>query len=1626
MAYVLNTIIINNSATTGGADICNYSNVYAYYSWYDLADGTILTQAGAPNMRTAYDGSVGSLAINIPGTTRTMAVASGTAAGTGIFAYNTDNTPAGYYFRATDGNYHQLTNYSNSTAMEPSGKITTDQRGVTRSSPAYIGSYQPSVPVTVTSNANSGAGTLRQAIADTSEGDTVVFSLSAGNETISIASELNISGKSLIIDGSNTAGSGTAVTVQVTAPGSSPWRAFYLNPGPGKTVSISKMTIKGGDISGTGFGGGCIYFQSGTLQLNNSTLSGAKAFYGGGIYKETGTATVTSCTISGNTASHTGGGICNDLGTATITSCTISGNTSTADGGGGIYNGGTATITSCTISGNTTSGVGGGIRNDGTAYVLKTIIINNSASSGGADIRKSGLGIFYAYYSWYNLDAGTGTISTQADAPNMTTAYTTNDLLGLANFGGLTNTMPLNLAMMASDNKAVGKGTFAYNTDDTPVGYYFRAADGNYHQLTNYSNSTAIEPPGKIITDQRGATQSSPPCIGSCTKGYLISGGVSTTFVLPVFVPSGKTKMALTTTGGSGDCDLYLCKPGDPPSIGTYYEKSTNEGTVESVTVLNPEAGGWVAIVYGYAPYSNIFFTGDTFTDGPGVPSNLAATPAETAITLTWEASSGATSYDIYRSKVDSSDLAELVFPDESSPKMDYTAVAGTTYYYWVKAKNAAAESAFSAPVSGWLTRGVPTVITKGTVLKGISGIAGSTRQYTIINVPAGQLLLEVKTFGGTGDSDLSVEKGSMIAYGVKTTDNEIVQIQNPSAGTYIISLYANTAYSGLSLVANYYNAKPATPTSVTASKGKYQDAILVSWKASAGASIYQVFRSELKAIPPLPIAETADQSYMDPKDAVADLGKIFNYWVKARNNAIPGSSAPSAMVSGYISSVPVPPSSVTASKTHFDKIIVTWPKVAGAISYSVYRSVSNIFGTATLLNSVPYDSNAANYVYNDTCHVFGGDPAPDFNYYYWVVSKNDNGSSTGKISKTTGCIAKAGPSTIAASQGTLAEKIRITWSAVAGATDYEVTDEIGSSLATVSGLTYDHTVVDTVKHSFKVRANLNIVYQSDFSKLCEGYAYSKTLTTLPAPVIKSASKGEYPYVKLTWSEVRLAITYNIYRKLNPGDGWGIPIAPGISSLSYDDMSASPDQPYWYCIEAVNGSLTSARSTGMSGYAAGSVTHTIIGNSYSSLSLIGAAGNQRFYEISIPAGVSRLVARAENVTGSCELYAKLGCYPTSTKYNAKGVTIAGTSDKVLTVTNPTSGTWYISLCGTGTTGYANADLSIDYYTSTDIIFTQVPANDQTVPFTAVFKGKVLDRDAVGIKGLTIGVRDPLTGLEKWLTKTDAKGYFSYSTIISGEGEYTYDFFFTEIPDGTRSIGSWTVKTKKSPQGVFDFAGYLNGPLISEGSIISQGGTISGLQTYMNVRRGFSPGPADSNYEDLWVENTLGVASTNADITAKLDPGLYFLLYGTEGAALGNGMEAMPGLVASPLLVRITSDTSITTLATILSNMPGGTTDSVFDENVTNGGIGVVVLTAVKNSDENPVTGAGYDISLYADQQLELLVNLAGDVAGTVTVVGVNDKKYGDVITSLLNVKIDGGARMIGVRFTTFSERPSAP
>lgn len=1291
-----------------------------------------------------------------------------------------------------------------------------------------------------------------------------------------------------------------------------------------------------------------------------------------------------------------------------------------------------------------------------------------------------------------------------------------------------------------------GSGTGVHDTN-TLVEITATTSDG----FVNWTISGAgtIDDPGAVtahvtLTGQHG-------CLVTVTANHLPSGNIITppvdfgdasTTILPdgefgsstIYkinnIPDGTTRMLVTTIAkagveASGDCDLYVGL-NSIPSPEKYYAKSTTPGFLETIEVLNPMAGDWYIMVYGYADYSGVDLKVRFFNDVPKVPMGLTATTTDLEITLSWDLADGATSYDIYRSKDNAPELAELIQNTRDLTVADTVAVAGTHYYYWVKGRNVAGASDFSAYARGWFTAGPVTVLGSGVAKTAISGVEGSTKYYSI-TVPAvpKQVLLEVKIYGGTGDCDLMVAKDGTVSYGVKTTSNETILIENPS-GTYEISVYAKSDYSGLSMTAKYYSAIPLSPTGVTASKGTYPDAILVSWTASTtGAASYEIYRiqSASATVPraPIPtdlIGEVSDISYMDAAGLL--LGQNYHYWIKAKNPA--GTSVFSTVASGYVSNAPVSVASVTVSNgTYFDKIALTWPKVIGATSYQIYRSptdqaatitdasianpceitaaahgfktgdtvlINGVTGTmGTLLNgkslvitetggdtftvpvntlgktyisggtavsakhierlkknvAVAYDSQLTTYPYNDMNDGIDRDPNPGKTYYYWVQAVNDNGSSSLTLGANVGAIKKVGPTGVLASNGTYAGKVKITWTAVPGATSYnvyrtEVTtiapnpkpdriniDTEGKIILVTDTFYYDATAEAGVAYTYWVDADYNSAYQSSLSLGSNGKVSVTTVTTLAAPTMKSVSNGEGAFVKIAWNEVLLASTYSVYRKINATDPWVL-LKDGIKEFTHTYYTAPAGQTYMYCVKAVNvNGISSLYSASMSGYAAGALAAPAINdpsnptNTFFSPNLSGTVGKQKVYQITVPSGVSRLVVKAENVTGSCDLYAKLGMYPTTVSYNAKGTAVTGNSNKILTVTNPAAGTWYVVLYGTGTAGYKYTNLYIDYYTSTDIIFTQVPVDDQAVPFTVAFTGKVLDRSGTGIEGLNMKVRDPITGLETWLAaKTDANGIFKYSTPapISGEGEYTYDFFFTAIPDYTKAIGSWTVKTKKSPGGVFDFSGYLTGTQID----LSQNGSatsLAAMQEYMNVRRGFSDGPASTDAEDFWVKNTLGVAQSDPNITSRLYSGLYFLLYGTEGAAVGNGDQASPGLTASPLLVHVAEGSMDTVLTNLKAN---GLIDDVLADNAVKGGIGVVVLTAVKNPNED--SDQNYDIFLYADQQLELLANLAGNGTGKVTVVSAGDKKYGDNVTSLVSVKIDGVSRSIGVRVGSFFEK----
>jgi hypothetical protein len=211
---------------------------------------------------------------------------------------------------------------------------------------------------------------------------------------------------------------------------------------------------------------------------------------------------------------------------------------------------------------------------------------------------------------------------------------------------------------------------------------------------------------------------------------------------------------------GAGEYLKYIC---NVSSAGTYdinfrvastatgacHLEDTN-GTNLTGSVAIPNTGGWqtwqtvtktgVSLTAGAHTFKFVFDSGApnlnwiSFASAggspPPVPTGLAAVPTDAQIALSWNASSGATAYDVKRSTVSGSGYATINSPTTTS----YTNTGltnGATYFYVVAAKNASGSSANSSQVSGAPAQYHFESGTQGWTASGapITGVAQSTTQ---------------------------------------------------------------------------------------------------------------------------------------------------------------------------------------------------------------------------------------------------------------------------------------------------------------------------------------------------------------------------------------------------------------------------------------------------------------------------------------------------------------------------------------------------------------------------------------------------------------------------------------------------------------------------------------------------------------------------------------------------------------------------------------------------------------------------------------------------------------------------------------------------------------------------------
>jgi fibronectin type 3 domain-containing protein len=460
-----------------------------------------------------------------------------------------------------------------------------------------------------------------------------------------------------------------------------------------------------------------------------------------------------------------------------------------------------------------------------------------------------------------------------------------------------------------------------------------------------------------------------------------------------------------------------------------------NAALIEQFTAT-ANSSGQIVIAFTQGTADNPEIAGiQVLTVGaPSAPTGLSATPNNESVSLSWTASSGATSYKVYRSTTSGGEGTTAYATVTSGTSYTDTGVTnGTAYYYTVAAVNSAGTSAQSAQVTATPTAGgggsvkvqIDTGSSSGvspfvadedfssggnefssTATISTSGVASpapmavyqtvrwaSSFTYTIPGLTSGTTY-EVRlhfaelsfTAAGQREFNVAINGTSVLSNfdifahaGENAALIEQFNATANSSGQIVVAFTQGAAdnpeIAGLEVLTE---GAPPTPTGVTAAAGN--GTVTINWSSSAGATSYNIYRSTTSGGEGTTVWANVS-SGLSYTDSAVTNGTAYYYTVAAVNSA--GTSAQSSQVTATPEpSLPAVPTGVTAAGAS-GSVTVSWSAVSGATSYKIYRST-----TSGGEGSTAYATVTSGTSYTDTA-VTNGTP-----YYYTVAAVNASGTS--------------------------------------------------------------------------------------------------------------------------------------------------------------------------------------------------------------------------------------------------------------------------------------------------------------------------------------------------------------------------------------------------------------------------------------------------------------------------------------------------------------------------------------------------------------------------------------------------------------------------------------------------------
>ncbi|MFM1770570.1 MAG: hypothetical protein RJA22_3099 [Verrucomicrobiota bacterium] len=359
----------------------------------------------------------------------------------------------------------------------------------------------------------------------------------------------------------------------------------------------------------------------------------------------------------------------------------------------------------------------------------------------------------------------------------------------------------------------------------------------------------------------------------------------------------------------------------------------------------------------------------------------------------------------------------------------------------------------------------------------------------------------------------------------------------------------------------------PTPPASLTATAG--DTTVSLAWPAVTGATRYQVNRATTAGGPYAVVAAgLATTTHLD--SGLAN-GTAYYYVVTAGNNA--GESAPSPEASATPQwPRPSAPSSLAASPGNgFVSLAWVQSTSPGLTGNKVYRSTSGQGGAYQLLATLsPTSSFTDNAVVN-------GSP-----YYYVVTAVNAGGESdpSAYAGATPVCPLPAAPAGVTATPGNA--QVSLGWTAVSGATGYQVKRATASSgpfapLGTVvAGTTSTDTTAANGTTYYYVVSAINACGEGALSAVASATP-SAPGPAAPGSLVATAGKQK---VTLTWKDLSNNETgFKIERSTTGLEGSFTQVATvGANVTTYAQSKLTTGVRYYYRVRSYNTTANSAYS----------------------------------------------------------------------------------------------------------------------------------------------------------------------------------------------------------------------------------------------------------------------------------------------------------------------------------------------------------------------------------------------------------------------------------------------------------------